>query len=95
MLLAMHLHHALTVVNNGKENQRMLTQVFVKGLLTKQWYPMPDKNSKFAEQAEGKVFKKEKERREEGNKGRKVTADTWAGKAIWYFAERIYSLGWL
>lgn len=37
--------------------------VFVKGLLTKQWNPMPDKNSKFAEQAEDKRKIKEKEKK--------------------------------
>lgn len=45
--------------------------VFVKGLLTKQWNPMPDKNSKFAEQAEDKRKIKEKRREEEKNKGRR------------------------
>lgn len=43
--------------------------VFVKGLLTKQWNPMPDKNSKFAEQAEDKRKIKEKRREKEKNKG--------------------------
>lgn len=42
--------------------------VFVKGLLTKQWNPMPDKNSKFAEQAEDK--RKIKDKREEKGKGK-------------------------
>lgn len=42
--------------------------VFVKGLLTKQWNPMPDKNSKFAEQAEDKRKIKEKRRKKEKNK---------------------------
>lgn len=44
--------------------------VFVKGLLTKQWNPMPDKNSKFAEQAEDKIKIKEK-RGEKKKKERK------------------------
>lgn len=73
--------------------------VFVKGLLTKQWNPMPDKNSKFAEQAEDK--RKIKDKREEKGKGKnggagggrekkeKITADIWAGKATWCHAERI------
>lgn len=51
------------VANNGKENQGMLTQEFVKGLLTKQWNPMPDKNSKFAEKAEDKGKIRERERK--------------------------------
>lgn len=41
--------------------------VFVKGLLTKQWNPMPDKNSKFAEQAEDKRKRGEGTRKK--NKG--------------------------
>lgn len=67
--------------------------IFVKGLLTKQWNPMPDKNSKFAEQAEDKRKIKEKKREKEKNKvgGRKkkITADIWARKATWCHAERI------
>lgn len=43
--------------------------VFVKGLLTKQWNPTPDKNSKFAEQAEDKRKIKEKRREKEKNNG--------------------------
>lgn len=77
----------------------MAMLVFVKGLLTKQWNPMPDKNSKFAEQAEDK--RKIKDKREEKGKGKnggagggrekkeKITADIWAGKATWCHAERI------
>lgn len=47
----------------------MAMLVFVKGLLTKQGNPMPDKNSKFAEQAEDKRKTKEKRREKKKNKG--------------------------
>lgn len=72
----------------------MAMLVFVKGLLTKQWNPMPDKNSKFAEQAEDKRKIKEKEKKKikgggGGGKKEKITADIWAGKATWCHAERI------
>lgn len=52
--------------------------VFVKGLLTKQWNPMPDKNSKFAEQAEDK--RKIKDKREEKGKGKNGGGGGGAGR---------------
>lgn len=53
--------------------------VFVKGLLTKQWNPMPDKNSKFAEQAEDKrkIKEKEKKKIKGGGEGKERKNNSW------------------
>lgn len=53
--------------------------VFVKGLLTKQWNPMPDKNSKFAEQAEDKrkIKEKKKKKIKGGGKGKERKNNSW------------------